>query len=94
MFGGSGALTVSAGITLVYSLGATLPNWKWVCVVCGSIPIIVFVCMPFLPETPNYLIMNGEREQAFQVGKTIDGFIYLSHYNFKGDSEISYIETP
>ena len=69
MFGGSGALTVSAGITLVYVLGATLPNWKWVCIACGSIPIAVFALMPLLPETPNYLIMNGEKQRAYEVIK-------------------------
>ena len=67
MFGGSGALTVSAGITLVYTLGATLPNWRWVCAVCGCIPILIFVLMPFLPETPNWLIMKGEKEAAKAV---------------------------
>ena len=69
MFGGSGALTVSVGITLVYVLGATLPNWKWVCIACGSIPIAVFALMPLLPETPNYLIMNGEKQRAYEVIK-------------------------
>ena len=67
MFGGSGALTVSAGITLVYSLGATLPNWRWVCIVCGAIPVLVFALMPLLPETPNYLIMSGNRQEAYEV---------------------------
>ena len=32
MFGGSGALSVSAGITLVFIFGAILPNWRWVCI--------------------------------------------------------------
>lgn len=67
MFGGSGALSVSAGITFVYSLGATLPNWRWVCGVCGAIPCLVFVLMPFLPETPNWLIMKGKRAEAHEV---------------------------
>ena len=76
MFGGSGALTVSAGITLVFVLGATLPNWKWVCIACGSIPIAVFALMPLLPETPNYLIMNGEKQRAYEVHCT-----YITNYN-------------
>jgi hypothetical protein len=67
MFGGSGALSVSAGITLVYTLGATLPSWKWVCLACGCIPVAVFCLMPFLPETPNWLVLNGKREEAYQV---------------------------
>ena len=67
MFGGSGALSVSAGITLVYTLGATLPNWRWVCVTCGAIPVAIFLLMPMLPETPNWLIMKGKRDEAYQV---------------------------
>jgi len=67
MFGGSGALSVSAGITLVFVFGAILPNWRWVCIGCGIIPVLVFSLMPFLPETPNYLVMTGNREEAYKA---------------------------
>ena len=69
MFGGSGALSVSAGITLVYSLGATLPNWRWVCAACATIPILIVILMLILPETPNWLIMKGRRDEAYKVIK-------------------------
>ena len=67
MFGGSGALSVSAGITLVFVFGAILPNWRWVCIGCGVIPVLVISLMPFLPETPNYLVMTGNREEAYKA---------------------------
>ena len=67
MFGGSGALSVSAGITLVFIFGAILPNWRWVCIGCGIIPVLVISLMPFLPETPNYLVMTGNREEAYKA---------------------------
>ena len=70
MFGGSGALSVSGGITLVYIFGATLPNWRWVCVGCGIIPILVIGLMPILPETPNWLVMKGMVEPLKQVGNS------------------------
>ena len=79
MFGGSGALSVSAGITLVYTLGATLPNWRWVCVTCGAIPIAIFLLMPMLPETPNWLIMKGKRDEAYEVTTIV---VLESHLHF------------
>ena len=91
MFGASGALSVSAGITLVFVFGASLPNWRWVCVACGAIPIIVIGLMPFLPETPNWLVMKGKREDAYKVTKNrvtyrthlrIDRGLYLCFINF------------
>lgn len=83
MFGGSGALSVSAGITFVYSLGATLPNWRWVCGVCGGIPILVFVLMPFLPETPNWLIMKGKRAEAHEVCFSTSKELSLKAYIYR-----------
>ena len=64
--GGSGALTVSAGITFVYILGA-VTTWRIVCAVCGTIPILVAIMMPFLPETPNWLVANDRKEDAYKV---------------------------
>ena len=77
MFGGSGALSVSAGITLVFIFGAILPNWRWVCIGCGIIPVLVISLMPFLPETPNYLVMTGNREEAYKALRCeIFGFFF------------------
>ena len=64
--GGSGALTVSAGITLVYVVGA-FTTWRVACIICGAIPILVAITMPFLPETPNWLIANNKKEDAYKV---------------------------
>ena len=67
MFGAGGALSVSLGITLVYTLGA-LFHWKVVSLVCGVIPIlIVLVFGLVLPETPNWLFVHGEAEKAEEV---------------------------
>ena len=64
--GGSGALTVSAGITLVYVVGA-VTTWRVACIICGAIPVLVAITMPFLPETPNWLIANNKKEDAYKV---------------------------
>ena len=66
--GGSGALTVSAGITLVYVVGA-VTTWRVACIICGAIPVLVAITMPFLPETPNWLIANNKKEDAYKVNR-------------------------
>ncbi|XP_023335245.1 facilitated trehalose transporter Tret1 isoform X2 [Eurytemora carolleeae] len=63
MFGASGSVAVSLGITIVYCLGAIL-DWRFVCLVCGLLPIAVLVLMVPLPETPSWLILKGRREEA------------------------------
>ena len=84
MFGGSGALSVSGGITLVYIFGATLPSWRWVCIFCGAVPVIVIFLMPILPETPNWLILQGKRDEAFKVSQLI-----LEKWFFVGSTSTS-----
>ena len=64
--GGSGALSVSAGITMVYVLGACL-NWRWVCLCCGLHVLVVIVAMMFMPETPNWLIIKNRRDDAVRT---------------------------
>ncbi len=70
LFGASGALTVSAGITLVYVLGATL-NWRAVCAACGALPVAIATLMLALPETPNWLAANGNATEAEKVRESV-----------------------
>jgi hypothetical protein len=63
---GLGPFFVSSGITFVYSLGAFLP-WRWVCLICAALPFAAALVMPFLPETPNWLVHNGKIAQAEKV---------------------------
>ena len=83
MFGASGALSVSVGITFTYCLGALLHwyslssvffhHWhqyyhqqskylssfgRLVCAACGLLPILVFLAMLGLPETPPWLVLQ------------------------------------
>ena len=65
---GFGPFFVSSGITFVYILGALLP-WRWVCLVCALLPGATTFAIPFLPETPIWLVHNGKIAQAEKVGK-------------------------
>lgn len=68
-FGAIGALSVSAGITLVYVLGACL-NWRWVCAACGAIPVTAVFAMLALPETPSWLAARGQVHEAKKASAT------------------------
>ena len=70
--GGSGALSVSAGITVVYIFGATM-SWRWVSFSGGLLAILIAVIMPLLPETPNWLIMKDKRDRAYKSLKWLRG---------------------
>jgi hypothetical protein len=67
-----GPFFVSSGITFVYSLGAFLP-WRWVCLICAALPFAAALVMPFLPETPNWLVHNGKIAQAEKVRQLSKG---------------------
>ena len=68
--GGSGALSVSAGITLTYVMGALAP-WRWVCVAGATLAAAVVILMPTMPETPSWLVAQGHTDRQ--------GFIILGH---------------
>ena len=51
-------------------------HWRIVCVICGAIPIVVFVCMIFLPETPPWLVLNNKKEEAEKSLRWLRGEVY------------------
>ena len=48
-------------------------HWKVVCVVCGLLPVVTFVSMIFLPETPPWLVLHGRKEEAERVLRWLRG---------------------
>ena len=50
----------------MYVVGA-VTTWRVACIICGAIPVLVAITMPFLPETPNWLIANNKKEDAYKV---------------------------
>ena len=59
----------------MYVVGA-VTTWRLACIICGAIPILVATTMPFLPETPNWLIANNKKEDAYKVD-----VLYITYYN-------------
>uniref|UniRef100_A0A6M2DHG4 Putative permease of the major facilitator superfamily protein n=1 Tax=Xenopsylla cheopis TaxID=163159 RepID=A0A6M2DHG4_XENCH len=58
-------VSVLLGVFLTYLLGTT---WHWTTVggVLSTVPIITFVAICFIPETPMWLLSKGRREDALE----------------------------
>lgn len=70
--GNTMVLVLVSGILFVYVVGA-LVSWVWTSIICGVIPVIFFVAMFFMPESPRYLLMKGRREDAASSLKWLRG---------------------
>ncbi len=84
VIGSSGSLSVSAGITLCYCLGAAGLDWRHICMVCAAMPAALWVALAlFLPETPAFLAANGREAQARKVQFGINNLnILMQFYSF------------
>ncbi|XP_037933161.1 facilitated trehalose transporter Tret1 [Teleopsis dalmanni] len=75
-------LMITAGILLVYGLGAGL-NLFWLSVACGLIPLIFGAIFFFMPETPTYLVGKNKEEQAIKSIQWLRG----SNYDYNTEIE-------
>jgi len=61
---GSGfQLMVVLGILFVNVIGLG-PNWQWISMICGFVPLVFLIAMVFVQESPRYLLMKGKRAEA------------------------------
>ncbi|CAG4995479.1 unnamed protein product [Parnassius apollo] len=51
------------GILISYSLGAYL-NWQQLALVVAAAPVLLFLALLFIPETPSSLFLRGKEEDA------------------------------
>ncbi|XP_072946399.1 facilitated trehalose transporter Tret1-like [Epargyreus clarus] len=51
------------GILISFSLGAYL-NWRHLALVVASAPVLLFIALLFIPETPSFLLLRGREEDA------------------------------
>ncbi|XP_053551326.1 solute carrier family 2, facilitated glucose transporter member 8 isoform X2 [Bombina bombina] len=65
-------LMVVTGIVGAYIAGMFL-SWRWLAVLCCGPPIIMLLCMCFMPETPRYLINKGQRDEALSALRFLRG---------------------
>lgn len=60
---------------VVYIVGAVV-DYLWLAIIMGAVPIISSVIFLFMPETPCYLLMRGDRDGAQSVLQYFRGVKY------------------
>ena len=59
-------LTVGFGFLAAFSVSLVL-HWRWLSVVCVACAATMIIPLPFLPETPRWLIANNLDHMARQA---------------------------
>lgn len=60
------------GILISYSLGAYL-DWRQLAMLVSIAPMMLFVTMIYVPESPSFLLLSGQNNEAFQSLKWLRG---------------------
>ncbi|ROT67943.1 putative facilitated trehalose transporter Tret1 isoform X2 [Penaeus vannamei] len=55
---------VTTGILSVYVLGAAISSWRILAGVFAGLPVLTFVAVLFLKESPLYLVSKGKEDEA------------------------------
>lgn len=63
MLGALASVGISFGVFFQYILGSYLA-WQILSAVSAIIPLVAFVCMCMMPETPNFLVARAKSEKA------------------------------
>ena len=56
-------LMLVTGVLFVYVLGVYFP-WYILSAICAIPPALIVIMMPFVPDTPRFLISKGDLEGA------------------------------
>lgn len=62
------------GILISFSLGAYL-DWRQLAMLVSIAPMLLFLTVIYIPETPSFLVLNGRDDEAYRFAFT--GFINL-----------------
>lgn len=66
---------ISLGVLVQYTLGA-FTSWKTLSIISASVPVLAFVLMLFMPETPNFLVTKNKPDQAMKSLAKLRGSTY------------------
>lgn len=69
------SVCLSFGVLVQYTLGAFL-TWKMLSTISCIIPIVAFIGMLMLPESPNYLVSHNKPEKAIKSLAKLRGSSY------------------
>lgn len=65
--------TVSVGILMPHALGIIL-EWQVVAAICALVPLTCFILISFVPESPSWLLEDGQTENAFKAFTWFRGY--------------------
>ncbi|XP_070500386.1 facilitated trehalose transporter Tret1-like [Chironomus tepperi] len=65
-------LFLTVGILFIYVVGA-ITDWVTLSACSAIFPILLIICVFFIPESPIYLVKQGSRQEAAQALKTFWG---------------------
>lgn len=82
-------LMIVGGVAIAYGVDWALSssgNWRLM-IACGLVPVVILLIgMPFLPETPRWLLMRGREQEARRVIRAAQGDVDI-------DREVKEIQT-
>lgn len=58
------------GILISYSLGAYL-DWRQLAMLVSIAPMLLFLTVIYIPETPSFLILNGRNDEAYRYAHNL-----------------------
>lgn len=63
MLGALAAVGISSGVLFQYTMGSFL-SWHILSYICALFPLLAFVLMVIMPESPNFLVSKEKSEKA------------------------------
>ncbi len=80
MEGMAAVSTVAAGILVMLLLPVFgIDAWRWVFVAVGLLGIVVFIVRQYLPESPRWLVDNGQEERAERTLSQFEGAVQRAY---------------
>lgn len=73
MFMSYANLGTSVGTFMVFSLN-TVTDWRTVSLICLCVPVLNFIALFFVPETPHWLVSKGRIERAEKALRWLRGW--------------------
>lgn len=73
---------ISAGILMPHALGMYF-KWEFVAIMCALVPIICYVLIEMVPESPSWLLDDGQTQKAIKSFTWFRGVYLDSMYEFE-----------
>jgi SP family facilitated glucose transporter-like MFS transporter 8 len=71
--GTSNQVAITIGVLLAYVLGIWIKPYYWLAVAAMIVIAVLIVFMLFVPETPRWLLMDGQQKEALKVLQWLRG---------------------